>query len=171
MDSSSQKPATMNDTTEAALSALLSKGSQSQNSFIVFGNVYVTNQGLDQVKNSSDREATADAKSEIRKDLKPKIPKERKLEAKKDSTLEDELSKRIGNILVSSQEVQKLLQPMLKEILSNLCMLKATEEPAKSANDREISFNFGESNEDCGINIKYDSEADSDVVVLEDVPY
>lgn len=44
MDKSNQKSTSMKNTTEAVLSQLVSGENKSQNSFVVFGDVYVTNE-------------------------------------------------------------------------------------------------------------------------------
>ncbi|CAG9797768.1 unnamed protein product [Chironomus riparius] len=53
MDNSRQNPTPTSNTIEAALAALLSNENQSQNSYFVFGNLYVNNQG----EKSEDKEA------------------------------------------------------------------------------------------------------------------
>ena len=87
MDNSRQNPTSISNTIETALNSLLSSENQSQNSFFVFGNVYVNNQN---------------EKSEVKK--------------AKESTPDIELSKSFNDLNLELNNIAKEMTFMKNEL-------------------------------------------------------
>jgi len=162
MASSSQKPATMDNATEAALFTLLSSENQAQNTFFVFGNVYVNNQN----DGSSDRESTKDSTPGMPMESTPEMPKEsrpgmsRASWISQDSASENESLKNVNDAKNLLKEMQNFRQQIVKELKTTILM-EIKERLIKYRKDRGSVFKFGENNVDGGFNFKSNSKVQS----------